>query len=326
MAAWSAAALAVLAKGLIGVVLPALVLLPVLAWQRRWAAIARLLHPLALLAFAAVAVPWFAAMEHRFPGFLDYFFLEQHVRRFAQGGFNNAQPWWFFAPVVLLLTLPWSLWLPAWLRGSTRPSAAVAAPYAWWAAAVLIFFSLPQSKLVGYALPALAPLAALCALAAARGRAWRRVLPAAATACVVAVVALARHDDSAQRALAQALRAGQQPGERVVFIGRPFFELPFYARLVDAPLVLADWDGPDIDRHDDWRKELRDAARFDPAAGRRVLLRPADLADAPCAQGAAWFAAPTEWRPPASLGGLERVAVDTRAALWHLPAARRACP
>lgn len=324
-AAWAAAGLAVLAKGLIGVVLPALVLLPVLAWQRRWVAIARLLHPLALLAFALVVVPWFAAMAQRFPGFLDYFFLEQHVRRYAQGGFNNAQPWWFFVPVVLLLTLPWSLWLPAWWRERTRPVTAVAAPYAWWVVAVLAFFSLPQSKLVGYTLPALAPLAALLALAAARGRAWRYVMPAAALACVVAVVALARHDDSAQRALAQALRAGLQPGERVVLVGRPFFELPFYARLTDAPLVLADWDSADIDRHDDWRKELRDAARFDAAAGRRVLLRPAELADAPCGHGAAWFATPLEWRPPQALAALERVATDTRAALWHLPAERRAC-
>ncbi len=326
VAAWLAAGLAVLAKGLIGVVLPALVLLPALAWQRRWGAITRLLHPLALLAFAAIVAPWFAAMAQRFPGFLDYFFLEQHVRRFAQGGFNNAQPWWFFVPVVLLLTLPWSLWLPAWSRRGTRPVAAVALPYAWWIAAVLVFFSLPQSKLVGYALPALAPLAALCALAAARGRAWRWALPAAALACVVAVVALARHDDSSQRALAQALRAGQQPGERVVFVGRPFFELPFYAGLADAPMVLTDWDSADIDRHDDWRKELRDAARFDPAAAQRVLLRPAALADAPCAQGAAWFVAPLEWRPPPSLDGLERAAVDSRAALWRLPAGRRACP
>jgi hypothetical protein len=324
-AAWAAAGLAVLAKGLIGVVLPALVLMPWLVWQRRWRGLLRLLDPLALAAFAVVAVPWFAGMAQRFPGFLDYFFLEQHVRRFAQGGFNNVQPFWFFLPVVLLLTLPWSAWLVAWLRTATRPAGTPGALYAWWVLAVLAFFSMPQSKLVGYALPALGPLAALAGLAAARGRAWRWVMPVAALACVAGVIALARHDAVSHRELGLALRASQQPGERVVLIEGAYFDLPFYAQLAEAPLVLADWDSPDIDRHDDWRKELRDAARFEPATGKRVLLRPAELADAPCTRGAAWFVTSAQWQAPAALGPVQRVAGNRHGALWHLPAGQAAC-
>mgnify|MGYP002075699001 FL=1 len=323
VAAWAAAALAVLAKGLIGVVLPALVLAPWLALQRRWTGFARMLHPLALLVFAAIAMPWFAAMAGRFPGFLDYFFLEQHVRRYAQGGFNNAQPFWFFVPAVLLLMLPWSPWLLAWVRRRSAAPGAPLALYAWWAVAVLGFFSLPQSKLVGYALPALGPLAALAGLAVAPGRAWRWLMPAAAVACVATVVALAWRDGGSHRELALKLRGLLQPGERAVLVGGPYFDLPFYARLADAPIVLADWDDPAIAVRDDWRKELRDAARFEPGTGARVLLRPQDLAASRCALQASWFVAPAEWVPPEAAGPMERVAADRHTVLWRATAA---CP
>ncbi|MEI4908113.1 4-amino-4-deoxy-L-arabinose lipid A transferase, partial [Klebsiella pneumoniae] len=64
-----------------------------------------------------VAAPWFIAMQARFPGFLHYFFIYNHFQRFAEGGCNNPMPFWFYLPVILLLTLPWSWWLPtAWKR------------------------------------------------------------------------------------------------------------------------------------------------------------------------------------------------------------------
>lgn len=324
VAAWLAAALAVLAKGLIGVVLPALVLAPWLLLQRRWRGLLRLLHPLALLGFVLVAAPWFVAMQQRFPAFLDYFFVEQHFRRYAQTGFNNVQPFWFFVPVLLLLTLPWSLWLPAWLRRRSAPGGAPAALYAWWALAVLLFFSMPASKLVGYALPALGPLAALAAMVVARGRAWRWLLPLTAAGCVALVVVLARHDGGSHREIAQRLRGLMQPGERVVLVGQPFFDVPFYARLAQPPLVLENWDDPGIPRRDDWRKELLDAARFAPDGGRSVLVRPAQWATLRCTQHAAWVLAAPDWRPPDDPPLGAPVLADRHAALWRLPPAP--CP
>ena len=113
VSAWAAAGLAVLSKGLIGIVLPALVVGPWLLAQGRWRQMLKMLHPLGLLAGLAVTAPWFVAMEMRHPGFLDYFFVEQHFRRFAQTTFNNAQPFWFFLALLPLLPLLWSAWLPA---------------------------------------------------------------------------------------------------------------------------------------------------------------------------------------------------------------------
>ncbi|TMH10929.1 MAG: phospholipid carrier-dependent glycosyltransferase [Betaproteobacteria bacterium] len=129
VAAWCLAALAVLAKGLIGVVLPALIVAPWLLAQRRWRELLRLLHPLGLLAFAILALPWFVAMQQRYAGFFDYFIVEQHFRRFALMTFNNVRPAWFFVVMLPLVTLPWSAWLPlAWreraaIGGSSSSSA-----------------------------------------------------------------------------------------------------------------------------------------------------------------------------------------------------------
>src|SRR5437762_2457683 len=70
---WVLCALAMLAKGLIGIVLPAMVIGPWLLAQGRWRQVIGLLHPLALLAFAIVGAPWFVAMQLRYPEFFDYF-------------------------------------------------------------------------------------------------------------------------------------------------------------------------------------------------------------------------------------------------------------
>ena len=339
--AWAAAAAAVLSKGLIGVVLPALVLLPWLAVQGRWRDLLRLLHPAGIAAFVLLAAPWFVAMHLRVPGFLDYFFVEQHFRRYAQGGFNNPRPAWFFFVVLPLLTLPWSLWLwaawrsrRAWRGGpadrARGPAAsgdgdAPAAPsssahwglHAWWVLAVLLFFSLPRSKLVGYVLPALAPWAALLGGAVARGRGWRILLPLAALACLGLVAGVAWKGPATDRDIGLALGQRLQAGERVVFVGEAFFDVPFYARMQAPPVVLLDWHDPSIPNQDNWRKELWDAARFaqpEDAARLWSLERRGELL---CGSGRVWFVAARGWQPPEELPGLERVAEGRRSELWR---------
>ena len=106
-------------------------------------------------------------MQQRHPGFAHYFFVYQHFERFAAGGFNNAQPWWFFVVVVPLLTLPWSLWLLRSTFGGRRGETSRDGPggaLMWmWLARRPVFFSIPQSKPVGYAMPVLFPIASLIA-------------------------------------------------------------------------------------------------------------------------------------------------------------------
>ena len=99
LAAWAAAALGVLAKGLIGVVIPALVIGGWVIARRRWRTLAALLWLPAVLLFALLALPWFLLMQQRYPGFFDYFFnatrvntpvFHQHFKRAAR---NFAAYW-----------------------------------------------------------------------------------------------------------------------------------------------------------------------------------------------------------------------------------------
>lgn len=325
--AWVACALAMLAKGLIGFVLPAWVIGPWLLWQGRWRQLLRLLHPLGLLAAALVAAPWFIAVQSRYPGFFDYFFMEQHFRRFAQSDFNNVQPFWFFLVVLPVLTLPWSARLPQLLRRAWSRADPQTGLYVWWVAAVLVFFSLPSSKIVGYVLPALAPWCMLLALAfgdaAVRTRRW--FAGVAFGICLLLVAGFAWQQPDADRRVARALATRIAAGDRVVMLDEYLYDIGFYARLADPVIVLSDWADPALPHRDNWRKELFDAARFDPARG-KALLRPlSDLPRMACGTGVTWFVLRHRQAPRlAALPGAQPVMSSGNTELWKAPG--RLCP
>ena len=312
---WAFCGLGVLAKGLIGIVLPAAIVGPWLLAQGRWRQMLSLLHPLGVLAFAAVVCPWMAAMQMRFPGFFDYFIVEQHFRRFTGTTFNNRMPFWFYLAVLPLLMLPWSLWLagmrPARLAaavpGQTRVRLGL---YGWWLLTIIGFFSLPASKLVGYVLPALAPAAVLLALVlVSRGTPWRWVAACSALACTVIVGVLAWKAPHSHRELGRTLASHMQSGDRVVFVDDYFYDVPFYARLTQPAIVISDWDDPEISVRDNWRKELFDATRFTADRGASVLWTWQRLPEVTCGTGSVWFVAWQEHRArlAASIPGLSLV-------------------
>ena len=322
---WIACALAMLAKGLIGFVLPALVIGPWLLARGRWRQMLTLLHPFGLLAFAVVAAPWFVAMQLRYSGFNDYFFMEQHFRRYALASFNNVHPFWFFIVVLPALTVPWSAWLPAAVRRAWKERGPLFGLYAWWVIAIVGFFSLPSSKLVGYVLPALAPWCALLALAVAGsagkplGRAPRAAFALGVLICLGVVAGLAWKSPKSNRGAALALATQMAAGDRVVMVDEYFYDLPFYADLKQPALIASDWDDPDVPRRDNWRKELYDAARFEPSLGKHVLRPLARLDALSCGPGTTWFVATPAQAPRiAALTGAQRVYADRSSELWRV--------
>ncbi len=311
--AWAAMGLALLSKGLIGAVLPGLVVLPWLLWRRRWSDIGFALHPVALALFAAIALPWMWAMQQRFPEFFDYFIVEQHFRRYTEARFNNAQPWYFFLVVLPLGTLPLSLRLPLALRRMSFDL--------WWIIVIIGFFSMPRSKLVGYVLPALLPVALLLFEAWRNRRGARAFWWGAAVFCVALVPAIVTWGKPDHADIGAALRARLQPGDRVLLTGEPFFDLRLQARLAAPPAVLGDWDKLRLDGADTWRRELIDAARFAPHGGDQVLWTPERLARERCQPGRIWLVAmPADALPDAQL-----VFAGRRGSLFALPAPA-SCP
>lgn len=346
VAAAALAALAVLAKGLIGLVLPGAILLVWLAWERRWRGLAALVRPSALLTFLAIAAPWFVLMQIRYPGFYDYFFVYQHFQRFAAGGFNNAQSWWFYLPVLAGLSLPWSLWAGGmfrrvfWAEGPARALRRLAAV---WFGVVMLFFSMPHSKLIGYVLPALAPLAYLLAeviLAVRRGqddaqtpRLARLSAGVAGAICVIAVVVAANQGRGSAAPLAQAVREQARPQDTFVSLHAYPFDLALYTRAPRPTWVVDDWLNPEVPVRDNWRKELYDAARFDPVTGEEVLVSTAQFYARLCAapEGARFWIwgnhADGEVYTP--LQGVKPVVASVRHAMWRVEAdaalRRRVC-
>lgn len=161
--------LATLAKGPAAVVLAAGALLLWALATRHWRAVLRLAHPYAMASFCVVALPWYALCARRNPQFLRVFIFEHNFERYLTPVFQHPQPFWFFLPIVLLALLPWTilLWPAAqqgrrlWRQKSWRDSPGLF--FACWAVFPILFFSFSQSKLPGYILPDIPPLALLCA-------------------------------------------------------------------------------------------------------------------------------------------------------------------
>jgi 4-amino-4-deoxy-L-arabinose transferase-like glycosyltransferase len=159
-----------LAKGLVGVVIPVGVLLLYYVLRRRWPGLLRLGVPWGMLLTLLVAATWYGPViaRHGQP-FVDEFFIQHHFARYVSNKFHHPEPFYFYLPVTVLLALPWTFFLAGGIAGAwqTNPRAEDAAgklrvlALAWLVAPVL-FFSASGSKLPGYVLPAI-PGAALLA-------------------------------------------------------------------------------------------------------------------------------------------------------------------
>jgi 4-amino-4-deoxy-L-arabinose transferase-like glycosyltransferase len=162
--------LAVLSKGLIGIVLPgiAMVLYSLTAFNfSAWKRAHILTCSLALL---IVAAPWFIVCSLRNPEFAQFFFIHEHFERFTSTVHQRVEPAWYFLPILIVGFLPWTLLLPsalltAWKSSVTPPLSFKPARFLLiYAMGILAFFSASGSKLPTYILPAFPPIAALIAV------------------------------------------------------------------------------------------------------------------------------------------------------------------
>jgi 4-amino-4-deoxy-L-arabinose transferase-like glycosyltransferase len=162
---YASAALATLAKGLIGFLLPGAVMFFWLLLFNQWRRLRPFYLPTGLVIFAAIAAPWHLLVAQRNPEWAWFYFVHEHWLRFTTTTHGRYEPWWFFLPVVVLGLFPWTgfLW-PALRQAATGGwTQRIARADDWfpvlWAGFILLFFSASQSKLVPYVLPVFPPLA-----------------------------------------------------------------------------------------------------------------------------------------------------------------------
>ena len=186
-------ALAVLSKGLVGILIPGAVAVLFMLIHRDWQLPLRAQPWWTLVALLLLAAPWFVLVSVRNPEFAQFFFIFQHFERYlSREQFDRYQPVWFFLPVLALGFLPWTTLLPqavrsGWqaARGGERASSLLLI----WAAFVLVFFSLSQSKLTPYIVPMLPALSLLSGRAIARLPAARFAAHLAAVSVITAAIA-----------------------------------------------------------------------------------------------------------------------------------------
>ncbi|HLZ97869.1 MAG TPA: phospholipid carrier-dependent glycosyltransferase [Steroidobacteraceae bacterium] len=170
LVAWGAAALGVLTKGLVAAAIPAAVLILYSAYSRDFSPWRRLHAAAGLPLLLAIAVPWHWLAALRLPGFLQFFFVHEHFQRYLTPSADREEAWWFFAAVFALGSIPWTLpalrvvavgWRRRMPRGQFDPVL-----FLWiWVVFICLFFSLSDSKLIPYILPAMPGLALLMAAA-----------------------------------------------------------------------------------------------------------------------------------------------------------------
>jgi 4-amino-4-deoxy-L-arabinose transferase-like glycosyltransferase len=155
---YAALGLGILAKGPVAVLLPAVslgIFLVLRGKRDDW----KTWYPKGLWITAAIAAPWYVLCT-AINGwdFIKVFFINQNFERFISTIHGHDRPIYFFLPVLLLLTFPWTFVLISALRRTFSKNDHV---LLWWAVVPFVFFSLSGSKLPGYILPMVPPIALL---------------------------------------------------------------------------------------------------------------------------------------------------------------------
>jgi hypothetical protein len=156
-----------LAKGPLGMLLPALVAGVFVLIKRRWDLVRKFcFHPGVVLMLTLAAGWYVVAVTRGGEGFFDRQIIEENLNRFA-GGSGHSHPVYYYIPYLFTQGLPWAILLPvvlwdAFKKGSTRDDDSLF--FKFWFVVMFVFFSLSLGKRPVYVLPVYPALAILTAL------------------------------------------------------------------------------------------------------------------------------------------------------------------
>ncbi len=198
MGIWIAMALAMLSKGLVGLMLPGLVFVAYIVVERDWKMFGRVHWLPGVLVFLAIAMPWFVWVQIRNPEFFQFFFIHEHFGRYVSTLHHRSGGWYYFLMMLLIGSVPWTFAYAAALKRAWRdpaPDHFEVKPFrllVLWVVVITGFYSLSQSKLPGYIVPVYPTLALLLGCAVSDGRfrlSFRHLFGIGAAGGVLAIVA-----------------------------------------------------------------------------------------------------------------------------------------
>ena len=156
---YASAALATLTKGLMGFLVTGAVMFLWVLLLKQWRRLWPLYLPSGVLIFLGIAAPWHFLIAGRNPGWAHFYLIYEHFQRYSDKSHGRFEPFWFFAPILILGLFPWTGFLWASFRDalaggwSRRRENAEAWFLAIWAGFIFLFFSYSKSKLIPYILP-----------------------------------------------------------------------------------------------------------------------------------------------------------------------------
>jgi len=159
-------ALGMLAKGPVAPLFAAVIIVIFAAATRDYRLLGRTLWVPGILLFCLLAFPWHIAVQIKNPEFFRIFVLQHNLARFGTNLYHHPEPFWYYVPVTLLGLIPWTVFVVASLAERVRvwwtarrqildSEPALDVFLVIWLAVPVAFFSLSQSKLPGYIVPAL---------------------------------------------------------------------------------------------------------------------------------------------------------------------------
>ena len=148
-------------KGFLALLLPVLIALPYMVWQKRFLELVKY-GLVAMLVAALVSLPWILAVHAQEPDYWNFFFWHEHIRRFAGEDAQHGRPWWFYLPLMVVASLPWVALLPATFKDAWQNKRHASVVFLlMWLLLPLALFSLSKGKLPTYIMPCMLPLALL---------------------------------------------------------------------------------------------------------------------------------------------------------------------
>jgi len=174
-------AAATLAKGPVAPFMALGIIMLFLGLRREWSALRRTIWIPGVLLYLLMVLPWYIAVQRRNPTFVKEFFLQHNLERYTTNLYQHHQPFYFYLLVLVLGMMPWTAlalralfdglqismaeWKvrhnPRRYIGHVRAGDAFPEFLVLWAVFPIVFFSFSGSKLPGYILPAIPPIAIL---------------------------------------------------------------------------------------------------------------------------------------------------------------------
>ena len=151
---YAAMAVGTVLKGPVALIVPGLVIFCFLLFTRNRAVLRRMHLLRGALIYFVIVTPWYLSAELRNPGFLRYFFWDEHFLRYLTPRFGRSRNWYFFFMVIGIGFVPWSLLLPLTVKRLWQQRRDPFQLFlGLWIILPFAFFSASSSKLPQYVLP-----------------------------------------------------------------------------------------------------------------------------------------------------------------------------